>query len=222
MWTLISVSLALLSYFFKDYWINYWQSIIDTLTDIRSIAYTRFFLQIFKLLFFKISDTFFKISDTINNILYSLFSVNMTDIKNTLSRFKVNARSKIKNKTTNIKNGFQKFKENFSEAKSKPRSKRRCLLLGFSTVVSIFGVTLFTSILPAVAKDIPNGAPKPGQVCPAAPTLQPTLITSQQIITGLSGVAATICALAVSSGPFVIGGICGLVVVVGVLKAQGK
>jgi hypothetical protein len=47
MWTLISVSLALLSYFFKDYWVNYWQSIIDTLRDIRSTAYTRFFLQIF-------------------------------------------------------------------------------------------------------------------------------------------------------------------------------
>jgi len=48
----------------------------------------------------------------------------MVNIKNTLSRFKVNAHSKIKNKTTNIKNGAQKFKENFSEAKNKPRSTK--------------------------------------------------------------------------------------------------
>ena len=46
MWKLISVSLALLNYFFKDYLVNYWQSIIDTLTDTRSPAYMRFFLLI--------------------------------------------------------------------------------------------------------------------------------------------------------------------------------
>jgi hypothetical protein len=145
----------------------------------------------------------------------------MVNIKNTLSRFKVNARSKIKNKTTNIKNGAQKFKENFSEAKNKPRSKRKSLLLGFTTVLSIFGVTLLASVLTAVAKDVPKNTPKPGQVCPC-PTSQPALVPSQQIITGLSGAAATICALAISSGSFIIGGICGVIVVVAILKAQGK
>lgn len=149
----------------------------------------------------------------------------MVNIKNILLRFKVSARSKIKNKTTNIKNGAQKFKENFSEAKNKPRSKRKSLLLGFTTVLSIFGVTLLASVLPAVAqdvpKDVPKDTPKPDQVCPS-PTPQPTLVPSQQIISGLSGAAATVCALAISSGSFMIGGICGVIVVVGILKAQGK
>ena len=151
----------------------------------------------------------------------------MVNIKNTLSRFKVSARSKIKNKTTSIKNGAQKFKENFSEAKNKPRSKRKSLLLGFTTVLSIFGVTLLASVLPAVAKDVakdvPKNTPKPGQVCPSpSPTPQPALVPSQQIISGLSGATATVCALAISSGSFMIGGICGVIVVVGILKAQGK
>ena len=141
----------------------------------------------------------------------------MVNIKNTLSRFKASAR----NKTTNIKNGAQKFKENFYEAKNKPRSKRKSLLLGFTTVLSIFGVTLLASVLPAVAQDVPKDTPKPDQVCPS-PTPQPTLVPSQQIISGLSGAGATVCALAVSSGSFMIGGICGVIVVVGILKAQGK
>jgi phosphate/sulfate permease len=98
---------------------------------------------------------------------------------------------------------------------------RKNLLLGFTTVFGFFGVTLLASVLPAVAKDVPKDTPKPSQVCPS-PTPQPELVPSQQIITGLSGVAATVCALAVSSGSFMIGGICGVIIVVGVLKAQGK
>ena len=61
----------------------------------------------------------------------------------------------------NIKNGAQKFKENFSEAKNKPRSKRKSLLLGFTTVVGIFGVTLLAPVLPAVAQNVPQNTPKP-------------------------------------------------------------
>lgn len=124
----------------------------------------------------------------------------------------------IKNKA---RNGAQKFKENFSEAKSKPRSKRKSLFLGFTTVLGIFGVTLLASVLPAVAKDVPKKGAKPGEVCPA-PTQTPALVPSQQIISGLSGAAATICALAVSSGSFMVGAVCGVIVVIGILKAQGK
>ena len=145
----------------------------------------------------------------------------MLNIKNTLSRFKENARNKGTNIKNKAQNGFQKFKENFSEAKSKPRSKRKSLFLGFTTVLTIFGVTLLTPVLAAVAKDPPKNGPKPGEVCPA-PAPQPALVPSQQITNTISGAAATICALAVSSGSFVIGGLCGVIVVIGILKAQGK
>ncbi len=145
----------------------------------------------------------------------------MLNIKNTLSRFKRNARNKITNIKNKSQNGAQKFKENFYEAKSKPRSKRKSLFLGFTTVLGIFGVTLLAPVLPAVAKDVPKKGANPGQVCPA-PTSQPALAPSQQIITGLSGAAATICALAVTSGSFAVGAVCGVIVVVGILKAQGK
>ena len=137
----------------------------------------------------------------------------MVTTKNILLRFK-----NIKNKT---KKSVQKFKENFSEAKSRPRSKRKSLFLGFTTVLGIFGVTLLAPVLPAVAKDLPKNTPKPGEVCPA-PTQQPALAPSQQIVGGLAGAAATICALAVSSGSFMVGAACGVIVVVGILKAQGK
>ena len=145
----------------------------------------------------------------------------MVNLKNSLSRFKRNTSNKIKNVKNKAQNAAQKFQKNFSEAKSKPRSKRRSLFLGFTTVLSIFGVTLLAPVLPAVAKDLPKKGAKPGEVCPA-PTSKPALVPSQQIVDGLSGAAATICALAVSSGNFMVGAVCGVIVVVGILKAQGK
>jgi hypothetical protein len=115
-----------------------------------------------------------------------------------------------------IRNRIQKFKEDFSKAKNKPTSKRKSLLLGFTAVLSIFGVTLLTSVLPAIAENVP----KPGQVCLVpTPTPPPLLMPSQQIVNTLSGIRALICALAVTSGSFVIGGVCGLVVAIGILKA---
>ena len=142
-------------------------------------------------------------------------------MRNILSRLKRNANNKIAYIQNKAQNSVQKFKENFSEAKSKRRSKRKSLFLGFTTVLGIFGVTLFAPVLTAVAKDVPKNGAKPGQVCPT-PTQKPMLVSSQQIVSGLSGAAATICALAIGSGSFMIGGVCGVIVVIGILKAQGK
>jgi hypothetical protein len=136
-----------------------------------------------------------------------------------MKRFKENARNKI----TNIKNGAQKFKENFSEAKSKPRSKGKPFLLGVTTVISIFGLTLLGPSLSASAQDIPKNistdVPK-NISTPGAPT--PPGTSSQPIIHGLPGAAATIGTLAAISGPFVIGAVCGGIIVIGILKVQGK
>ena len=145
----------------------------------------------------------------------------MVNIKNTLPRFKQNAQNKIITIKNKVQNGAQKFKENFSKNKSRPRSKRKFLLLGFTAVLGIFGVTLLAAVLPVVAKDLPKKRAKPGEVYPS-PTPTPALVPSQQIVSGLSGAAATVCALAVSSGSFMIDAVCGIIVVVGILKAQGK
>lgn len=96
------------------------------------------------------------------------------------------------------------------------------MLLGFTTALGIFGVALLAPALPAVAKEASqNKGPKSTELCPA-PTQQPAVVPSQQITHALSGAAATICALAISSGSFMIGAACGVVVAIGILKAQGK
>ena len=142
----------------------------------------------------------------------------MINMTNRLSHFKENVRNKIRN----IKNGPQKFKENFSVAKSKPRPKRNSFFLGVTTVIGIFGVTLLIPVLAAVAKDVPKNLPTPGEVSPAAPTQQLEVVPSQQIINSISATAATVCGLAVSSSPFIFGVAFGLILVIGILKAQGK
>lgn len=136
----------------------------------------------------------------------------MLPLKKRLSRFKQNARNKVQN-------NFQKFKEKFSKAKNQQRSKRKSLFLSFTTVLGIFGITLLVPALPAIARDIPKKAPSSKDLCPTL-SAQPT--SSQQITAGLSGAATTICALAVSSGSFIVGAICGVIVVVGILKTQAK
>lgn len=80
-------------------------------------------------------------------------------------------------------------------------------------------MTLLTPVLSAVAKDIPKNTP--GEVCPS-PSNQPAIAPSKEIVKGLSGLAASVCALAVTSGSFVVGAACGVIVVFGILKAQGK
>ena len=129
-------------------------------------------------------------------------------------------RLRANDQLTNLKNKIQVFKQKVNEKKRQPRSKLKSYLLGFGTVLSIFGITFFSSSLPANAQDATKPGPpaqgQPGQVVPAPSK------PSDEIVATLTGAAATLCALAVSSGSFLIGAVCGVVVAVGILKAQGK
>ena len=121
-----------------------------------------------------------------------------------------------------LKNRVQDFKINFKkkfkEYKEKPKSKRKSFIIGFTTAVGIFGLILFGPALSAVAKDIPKGNPKPTDIAPA-----PSIPPSKEIInTGLSGLAGSVCALAVTSGSFAVGIGCGFIVVIAILYVQGK
>eukprot|EP00965_Chrysotila_dentata_P088513 2922760-Pleurochrysis_carterae.AAC.1 len=75
---------------------------------------------------------------------------------------------------------FKSFLPNLKLAKSKPRSKRKSLFLGFTTVLGIFGVTLVASSLPAVAQDSQIRRPKTNNST-----------SSEDILNALSGAAAT-------------------------------
>ncbi len=122
---------------------------------------------------------------------------------------------RFKNRVQNFKIDF---KRKFKESKEKPKSKRKSFILGVTTAVAIFGVTLFGPALLAVAKDIPEGNPKPTDIVPA-----PSVPPSKDLInTGLSGVAGSVCALAITSGSFAVGVVCGCIVVIGILHMQGK
>ena len=113
---------------------------------------------------------------------------------------------------------FDNFKKKFKEYKEKPKSKRKSFMIGFTTAVGIFGVVLFGPALAAVAKDIPKGNPKSNEI-----VLAPSAPPSKEIIsTGLSGAAASVSALAVTSGSFAIGIACGCIVVISILHMQGK
>ena len=124
---------------------------------------------------------------------------------------------RFKNRVQNFKINFKK---KFKESKEKPKSKRKSFILGVTTAVAIFGFTLFGPALVAVAKDLPKGNPKPTDIVPV-PT--PAVPPSKAIIdAGLSGLASSVCALAITSGSFVVGIACGCIVVIGILKMQGK
>jgi hypothetical protein len=123
---------------------------------------------------------------------------------------------RLKNRLQDLKINFKK---KFKEYKEKPKSKRKSFIIGFTTAVGIFGLTLFGPALSAVAKDIPKGNPKPADIAPARSVLPP----SKEIInTGLSGLAASVCGLAVTSGSFAVGVACGFIVVISILHMQGK
>lgn len=73
--------------------------------------------------------------------------------------------TKITNGSTKIKKTNETFKEKFTEARKKPVSKRKSLLLGLTTVMGIFSITILAPVLPAIAKDVPAPKPKPTDVC---------------------------------------------------------
>jgi hypothetical protein len=56
-------------------------------------------------------------------------------------------------------------------------------------------MTLFASALPAIAKDVPKNKPKT-DIC-ITPNQESTIAPSEQIVKGFSGLAASICALAI-------------------------
>lgn len=122
---------------------------------------------------------------------------------------------RFKNRVQNFKINFKK---KFKEAKEKPKSKRKSFILGVTTAVAIFGFTLFGPALLAVAEDLPKGNPKPTDIAPA-----PCLPPSNEIVsTSVSGLAGSLCALAITSGSFAVGVACGCFVVAGIFYMQGK
>lgn len=123
-----------------------------------------------------------------------------------------------------LKNRVQAFKINFKkqfkEAKEKPKSKRKSFIIGFTTAVGIFGLTLFGPALLAVAKDVPKGNLKPTDIAPVPPSSGPP--SNQIINAGVSGLAASVCSIAVTSGSFVVGLACGCLIVIGILHLERK
>jgi hypothetical protein len=88
--------------------------------------------------------------------------------------------------------------------------------MGFATVVGGAAVVLAGPVLSAVAKELPNVAPRPTEIA-VVPAPDPA--TRVIIHKGLTG---AICAAAVTSGSYLVGAACGLVVVLGILHMQSK
>lgn len=124
---------------------------------------------------------------------------------------------RFKNRVQNFKINFKK---KFKESKEKPKSKRKSFILGVTTAVAIFGFTLFGPALLAVAKDLPKGNPKPIDIAPAPAKCLPP--SNEIVSNSLSGIAGSVCALAITSGSFALGIACGCLVAAGILYMQGK
>jgi hypothetical protein len=112
--------------------------------------------------------------------------------------------------------------EQVLKSRGLPKSKRHSALLGMATVFSIFGITMLGSSLPAIAKDIKDIPGKPNTNPSSPPSPSPSPKPSQELTKAVTGAAASVCALAVSSGSFLVGAACGIIVVYGILKAEGK
>ena len=125
--------------------------------------------------------------------------------------------------TANIKNRSQKFKQKFKnqfeKVKNKSNSKRKDFLLGFTGVLTIF---LAIPAISAIAKEIPKQVPNNAAPANNQPASAPALTSSSELINGISTAAGTICGLAIKSGSLLVGAACGVVIVIGILKAQGK
>jgi hypothetical protein len=137
----------------------------------------------------------------INLIFYKLMKKPFSRLKNRVESFKIT------------------FKNKFQQNKQKPKSRRKSFMIGFTTAIGLFGLTLFGPALSAVAKEIPKEMQKKNTDIAPAPSVPPG---KELISTGLSGAAASVCALAVTSGSFAVGLACGVLVVIGILRLQGK
>lgn len=127
---------------------------------------------------------------------------------------------KIINKLKNYKNKLKIRVKQLQEKTELPDSKIKRGALGMITVFSIFGISWFGSKLPAVAKDLVpknNNNPSPG----ITPTSQskPTDETITEII---GGMAAVICGAAATSTSYLLGGVCGIIVVIAIKRLEGK
>ena len=97
-------------------------------------------------------------------------------------------------------------------------------MLGAATVFGVFGVTLFASVLPAIAKDLPkdvlNHIPeyRPRPIPESMPWLEPGQISLAGIVReirkALSGAVGSICGGAVASGSYLLGTVSGVIVVI--------
>jgi len=140
-------------------------------------------------------------------------NVSFTNLKTKINVFR---KKKIASSKLFIKNARKKKTD-------LPKSKLKRYAYGMATSLSIVGLVLLSGPLVAFAKDLPVDAkpkPKATGVTPApAPNVHPV---HPATATKLSGAASMLCGLAVSSGSFAIGALCGAVVGIGILIAQGK
>lgn len=145
-----------------------------------------------------------------------------------MENLKKSVKLKLAKFKTDLKDWSQTFRKNFQETKDSRKSRRKALFLGFTSSLAISGITLLTPVLSAAAKYLPNNTntsgqprpPGPSNVCPT-PNSPPT-VSSKNIISGAAGAAATVCALAVSSGFFMLGAACDIIVAFGIIKAQNR
>jgi hypothetical protein len=146
-----------------------------------------------------------------------------------------------------ITNFRRSFETKSKEYRLTRRSKRKSFAIGFTTSLSLFSMAIFSRALIAYAKDLPIPGPTgpgvvpdpgtglvpgptPGQipvpapnpravVTPRAPVLPPI---NSPANTNLSGMAGSFCAVAVTTGSWVLGAVCGLIVAAGILHLEKK